>query len=193
MRKSVTIVALGALVFSSMPALAEEGQNSAEMAAWAEMMKPTPHHENLAKMAGDWNIHSKISMDPTAPPTESDGTSHMKVVANGLFLQESVVAPMMGMPWTGFGVFGFDKGKNKHVGIWYDSAGTMIMNLEGECTDNCAQVTLTSTFIDPMSGQPATMKFVSDTVDQDNATNKMYNVVDGKDVLFGEITYSRKK
>ncbi|MCA9729710.1 MAG: DUF1579 family protein [Candidatus Eisenbacteria bacterium] len=192
--KKTSLFALGALVCLALPAMAEEpGMNAEAMAAWQEMMTPGPHHEHMAKMAGDWTVHSKMMMDPSAPPMETDGTAHMEMEANGLFLRETVHSPMMGMPWEGHGVFGFDKGLNKHVAIWYDSFGSMIMNFEGGCTDNCGQVTLVSDYTDPMTNQPAQMKIVSSMTDADHMTNKMYSVADGKDTMMGEILYTRKK
>jgi hypothetical protein len=194
MKKALSMLALAAVVFSALPVLAEdEHDHSAEMAMWAEMLKPTPHHEHLAKMAGDWTIHSKFMMDPSAPPDENDGTAKMTMVGNGLFLQESVQSPMMGQPWSGYGVFGFDKTANKHIGTWYDSFGTSIMMFTGECADNCATVTMTGSYVDPMTKQPTVMKTVSSMTDADHAMNKMYTVVDGKDVFMGEVAYTRKK
>ena len=196
MKKIAASLALVALATLSILAQAEgqdEAGDAEMMAAWQEMMTPTMHHEQMVKMAGDWMVHSKMQMDPSAPVMESDGTSHMEMVANGLFLQETVHAPMMGMPWEGHGVFGFDKTKNKHVGIWYDSLGTMFMHFEGECTNNCGSVTMVSNYTDPMTNQPATMKIVSTITDADHASNKMYGVTDGKEWLMGEITYTRNK
>lgn len=196
MKKTVSMLVLGALVAISLPAAAqdEKGAMDAEMmAAWQEMMTPGPHHVAMATRAGDWTVHSKMQMDPSETPMETDGTAHLEMVANGLFLQESVNSPMMGMPWVGYGVFGFDKTLNKHVGVWYDSAGTMMMNFQGDCSDNCSTITMSSNFIDPMTKQPSSMKVVTKTTDADHATNQMYGMMDGKEWLMGEITYTRKK
>ena len=175
MKKLASILTLGGIVLISLPALAQgdkAAQEAEMMAAWQEMMTPGPHHQALATHAGDWEVHSSMKMDPSSEPMMSDGTAHLEMVANGLFLQETVNAPMMGMPWTGYGVSGFDKALNKHVGIWYDSAGTMIMNFQGDCTDNCSTITMT---------------------DRDHATNQLYTMMDGKEWMMGEITYTRKK
>ncbi len=196
MKKIVSIVALGALVSVSLTAIAqdEKGAMDAEMmAAWQDMMTPGPHHQALATHAGDYAVHSEMRMEPNGEPMMSDGTAHLELVANGLFLQETVSAPMMGMPWNGYGVFGFDKTQNKHVGIWYDSAGTMIMNFQGDCTDNCKTITMTSNFVDPMTKQPTSMKIVHTMKDADHATNQMYCTTDGKEWLMGEVTYTRQK
>lgn len=196
MKKLVSILPLAGIVLFSLPAFAhdDEAAHQAEMmAAWQEMMTPGPHHQALATQAGDWEVQSSMKMDPNGEPMVTNGTAHLEMVANGLFLQETVNAPMMGMPWTGHGVFGFDKSQNKHVGIWYDSAGTMIMNFEGDCTDNCSTVTMTADFVDPMTNQPNMMKSVTKMTDPDHFTNQLYTMMDGKEWLMAEITYTRKK
>ena len=196
MKKLASILTLGGIVLISLPALAQgdkAAQEAEMMAAWQEMMTPGPHHQALATHAGDWEVHSSMKMDPSSEPMMSDGTAHLEMVANGLFLQETVNAPMMGMPWTGYGVSGFDKALNKHVGIWYDSAGTMIMNFQGDCTDDCSTITMTANFVDPMTKQPSSMKTVTKMTDRDHATNQLYTMMDGKEWMMGEITYTRKK
>lgn len=195
MKKLASILTLGGIVLISLPALAQDkaAQEAEMMAAWQEMMTPGPHHQALAARAGDWEVHSEMKMDPSSEPMMSDGMARIELVANGLFVQETVNAPMMGMPWTGYGVFGFDKALNKHIGIWYDSAGTMIMNFQGDCTDNCSTITMTANFIDPMTKQPSSMKTVTKVTDADHATNQLYTMMDGKEWMMGEIKYTRKK
>ncbi|MEZ4651099.1 MAG: DUF1579 domain-containing protein [Candidatus Eisenbacteria bacterium] len=164
-----------------------------EAAAMQDMMTPGPHHEMLGKLAGDWTYTSKMWMDPAAPPMESVGTSHMATAMNGLFLTEDVEGNVMGMPWLGHGTYGFDKGQNKHIGVWYDSFGTMMIMFEGDCTDHCKTVTMTGSYLDPMSGQPATMKMVTTHTDDDHAVNEMFNVAGGQEVKMVEVHYTRKK
>jgi len=118
----------------------------------------------------------------------------MEGLLDGRFVMETIQAPMMGMPWTGHGVYGYDNTTQKHVGTWFDSFGTMMMNFEGTCENSCKVVTMYSTYMDPMSKTMKKMKSVSKKVDNDTFTGELYDVAkDGKETKMMEMTYKRKK
>ena len=130
-------------------------------AQMAEMMKyatPNEHHEHLARLVGKWKSEGKLWMQPGAPPTLTSGTTENTMILGGRFLLSELTADFMGRPMSGFGLDGYDVYADKHVGIWTDSMGTMIMTLEGECSENGKTRTMISEFDDPMSGQRMKMK-----------------------------------
>jgi hypothetical protein len=182
-------------LFGSVIAVAQEaGDKEAEMKAYMEKIAPGPHHAHFAKAAGTWDVKSQFWMDPNLPPTETTGTSTFKVVMGGRFLEETTTAKMMGMDWEGRGVFGYDTGKKKHVGIWYDSMGTMIMNFEGDCDGTCSVITTYSEYFDPMTESTKKMKTVSTTVDDDHWKNEMFDVAaDGTETKVMVVDYTRAK
>lgn len=171
----------------------EHPGEDAGMAAWQASMTPGPHHQMMASAAGDWDFVSKMWMDPSAPPMETTGSATMKVTMNGLFLTEDVKAQMMGMDWIGHGVFGYDNTKKKHIGIWYDSMGSMIMNFEGDCDGQCKVVTSYADFMDPMTSSMKRMKTVASHEGPDKHVMTMYDVVGANETKMMEITYTRKK
>jgi hypothetical protein len=150
---------------------------------------PGPHHEALAAKAGSYKTTSKMWMEPGQEPMETVGTSEVKAVLDGRFVEEVTKAQMMGTPWEGRGVFGYDNTTGKHVGTWYDSFGTMMMSFVGTCKDHCKQISLTSTYIDPMTKSKKTMKSVSNDMAGGKSMTTLFDVVDGKDVKMAEITY----
>jgi hypothetical protein len=162
------------------------------MAAWQASMTPGPHHQAMAGAVGEWNFVSKMWMDPAAPPMETTGTASMKLTMNGLFLVEDTSAQMMGMDWTGHGVFGYDNTKKKHIGVWYDSMGSMIMNFEGDCDGKCGVVTSYSDYLDPMTNTQKRMKTVSSHEGPDKSMMLMYDVAGETETKVMEIVYTRK-
>jgi hypothetical protein len=186
-------VCAAALLAQAVPAAGQEGSPDDEMAKWMEMAAPGPHHAQMMKSVGTWEIHSKMWMDPSQPAMETSGESTITSLLDGRFLSEVIHAPMMGMPWEGRGIYGFDKGTGKHTGIWFDSFGTMMMSFEGECDGQCGVITMYSDYTDPTSGQPARVKSVVTRLDDDHSKQELYNVMkDGSEVKIMESAYTRK-
>ena len=183
------------LVLVASAAIAQDSGPSAEdMQKWMEMAQPGPHHKMLTASAGTWDTKSKFAMEPGGPEMEATGTSTIKSVLGGRFVEEAITSTMMGMPWEGHGVFGYDNATQKHNGIWYDSFGTMIMMFEGTCENSCKTVSMTSTYFDPMAKMEKKMKVVTTHKDDDHAMVTFFDVgKDGKDVRMGEVQYTRNK
>jgi len=179
----------------ALPALAQDKQPSQEeMAAMMAAATPGPHHQAMTKTVGTWEMSSKMWMAPGAPPMESAGTATIEGLMDGRFVMETAKAPMMGMPWEGRGLWGYDNTTKKHIGFWFDSFGTMMMSFEGTCDGACKVLTMKSTYMDPMTKTTKTMKSVSKTVTDDHTVNELYDVAkDGTETKMMEITYKRKK
>ncbi|HZL84047.1 MAG TPA: DUF1579 domain-containing protein [Candidatus Krumholzibacteria bacterium] len=196
MSKRVWICVLVGCCIFALPVFAQESKqpSQAEMEAMMAAATPGPHHQAMAKTVGTWEMSSKMWAAPGAPPMESTGTATIEGIMDGRFVMETIKAPMMGMPWEGRGVWGYDNTTKKHMGIWFDSFGTMMMNMEGTCDGACKVVTMKSTYMDPMTKSMKTMKSVSKTLSDDHTVNELFDVdKDGKETKMMEITYKRKK
>ena len=161
------------------------------MAAYMALATPGPHHEALSAKAGSYKTTSKMWMDPSQPPMETAGTAEIEAVLGGRFVQEVTKANMMGMPWEGRGIFGYDNATKKHTGTWFDSFGTMMMSFEGTCKDHCKQISLTANYLDPVTKTEKGMKTVTEDKGDGVAVTTLYDLVDGKEVKMGIITYER--
>jgi len=135
------------------------------MAAMMKLAAPGEHHRHMAKLAGEWKAVSKMWLDPAAAPVESTGTMQLTPILGGRFMQSQYKGPLMGMEFNGIGLDGFDNQKQKHIGLWVDNMGTMMMTFEGACSDGGKVTTTMSDFVDPASGQATTMKSVTTMID----------------------------
>ena len=121
----VTLIGL-CLVLSVSVAMAKE-KHPAQMDMQAMMDKykklatPGEPHNQLATLAGSWNTKTKEWMDPNKPPMESTGTCEEKMMLDGRFLQQECAGDMMGQPFTGIGMIGFDNYTKKYVSTWMSS------------------------------------------------------------------------
>jgi hypothetical protein len=94
--------------------------------------KPGPGHRVLAALLGDWRAEVKCMMDPADPPTVSQATASTSWILDGRFLEEEFHGEMMGQPFTGRCLMGYDNAKQKFNCVWVDSANTAMFTSEGK-------------------------------------------------------------
>ena len=167
--------------------------HEAMMETYKKLATPGEPHQQLASLAGSWTTKTKSWMEPDKPPMESTGSCDEKVLLDGRFLQEECTGEMMGQPFTGIGVHGYDNLAKKYVTTWMDSMGTGIFFMDGTASADGKTITLHGSHKDPMGG---TMKHraVWKFVDANTQTFEMYGMGQhGKDMKMMEITYTRKQ
>jgi hypothetical protein len=130
---------------TALPALADDtekaameapaGMDPAAMeAAWAKAATPGENHQFLARFEGDWTFASKMWMDPSAPPMESQGAAEKTMIMGGRYLQEESSGEAMGQPFHGRAVTGFDNVSGEFAGTWIDNMGTGFLIIRGSVT-----------------------------------------------------------
>jgi hypothetical protein len=97
---------------------------------------------------------------------------------------------MMGSPFTGVGVTGYNNITKEYESIWYDNMGTGIMKSVGHAEGDV--VVMHSEYVDPMTHKSMDVKTVSKMVNKDEQTFTWYNVDGETEVKAFEITYTRK-
>ncbi|MBI1751414.1 MAG: DUF1579 domain-containing protein [Acidobacteria bacterium] len=155
--------------------------------------KPTPHHLAMKDQAGTWRVVAKMYMEPGKPPMVSKGIETNALVAGGLWLKTEMKSEMMGMPFEGYGLSGYDTQANAHVGSWVDSSGTWMALVKGTCSKDCKEQTLLFDGYDE-AGKPSSHKEVHTQVDRDHRAMVMYaKGKDGAYVRLMELEYTRAK
>ncbi len=163
-----------------------------EMAAWQKAATPGPHHKHFAEMAGTWKAECKMWMAPGAEPMTAAMNATCESVYDGRYCIEKIEGVMMGMPFQGTGINGFDNLKGKHTMVWFDNMSTGIVYSEGECSENCTVETHTYVQKDAMTGKDQKVKMVSRTIDKNTHVLESYMIgEDGKEFKQMEITYTR--
>lgn len=161
--------------------------------AYCKAAAPGAAHEMLAKMAGTWTTHTKSWMAPGKPPMESSGTSAQKMLFDGRYLQQEFFGDMMGTPFTGFGLCGYDNQKERFVSTWIDSMSTAIYYFEGSGDAEGGTITQVCRYEDPVRG-PMKLRSVTRIVDDDTHLFEMYGTDSSdKEQKMMEITYTRKR
>jgi hypothetical protein len=168
------------------------GQMMAEYAKWGALGE---QHKEFAKAVGDWETTCRIYMAPGVPPMESKGTATFKTILGGRFLVQEYKSEMMGQPYEGMGIEGYDNFKKKYVSIWMDSMSTGIWSSAGDCDSTGKTCTYYGAMDDPVTGVQDKMgKMVVRVVDDDKHMFDMYELLpDGTEKKCMDIEYTRRK
>lgn len=173
---------------------AADPQMEAMMAAMEKFGAPGPEHKILLDGVGIWDLESKVWMDPSAPPSVIQGKAVQRAILGGRYVQYDLEGEMMGMPYTGYGISGYDRYNKKYVTLWLDNFGTGFYMTEGTA-DTLGKVrTETGSWDDYMTGKKMRVKIVYTYLNKDKFTMEMYMIqADGKEMKTMEQTYNRKK
>lgn len=174
-------------------AAGKDGDPQAMMAAYEKAGEPTEQHKLLQRSVGKWNITIKSWMDPKQPPMESKGTAEGKALLGGRYVQTDVTSDMMGKPFSGVAVNGYDKAKKKFVGTWIDSMSTGIMRSEGTADASGNTMTVQTVSTDPITGKDSKMRVVGTWEGTDKLVEEFFEKKKGKETKMMEITYTRAK
>jgi len=186
------------LLIVAAPVMAKEKKHEKQMDQKAMMevyMKlgtPGEPHKHLAALAGSWTTQTKEWMEPGTPPTEVSGSSDMKMLLGGRFLQQEFTSEMMGQPYTGMGITGYDNLRKKYVTIWLDTMGTGPFMMEGTGSADGKTITLKGQHAEPGGGH-MTHRAVWKIVDNNTQSFDMWGAHGGgKEMKVMEIVYTRK-
>jgi hypothetical protein len=181
-----SILLLIAVSFSNAKA-----QDQEMMKRWMEYSTPGQQHTSMSKAAGDWKFTSKMWMDPTQEPMVTDGSAKFESIYGGRYLQCKVSGSMMGMPFEGTSLTGYNNATKKYFNTWIDNMGTGLMFTEGTA-DASGVISLTGSMYDPMSGKNCTIRETWRMDGDNKMTMEMYSTKEGesekKDM---EIVYTR--
>ena len=201
MNRKIAWIALAAVVLAvAAPVFAEDmkkpdgmsADEQAMMEAWMKAGSPGEAHKKMAADVGTYDMKVTSWNAPGAPPTEDKGTATRKMIMDGRVLVEDVTSSMMGMPFKGQGMRGYDNVTGKYWGTWIDSMSTGMMVSEGNC-DASGTCSFTGTMNDPMTKKPSTVRMTSRRQDAKTEIFEMYGTgPDGKEMKMMEIAYTKK-
>jgi len=189
MKKTITLISLITLIsFTRLSA-----QSEAEMKAWQTYMAPGEVHKMMAAYIGEWSDEITMWMAPGAPPEKTITTSKSEMIMGGRYQVSKSTGTMMGMPFEGMGLMGYDNAKKVFTSTWIDNFGTGTLTMEGTWDDQTKSITLKGKMVDPMSGKEVMTKQVIKFIDKDNQVMEMYDNKTGTEVKTMEIKSTRKK
>ncbi len=169
-------------------------ERTAMMEAMTKAMTPGENHKLLASLEGNWTFATRVWTDPTAPPTESTGTATYESIMGGRFVRSTAKGEMMGMPFEGAGMDGFDNLTGKFVSTWIDNFGTGIATFSGRYDPATRTITYMGEV--PDMAQPAAKVRIRETlriVDDNHHELAWYETRGGREAKTMEIVFTRNQ
>jgi len=186
----VVVCAFGVSVF------AQETKTDQQKAmdAYMKAMAPNENHAFLKSFAGQWNVTSTMWMQPGAPPSVSSSTCSAELILRGRYVMMKYQGAMMGQPFEGIQIIGYDNTQKKYNAFWIDNTGTSFYLTTG--TRDAAGNTFNDTGLwpDPMTGGASKVRAVTKFIGPDEFTYELFMVgPDGKEFKSLENKAVRKK
>lgn len=200
-----TLIAVAAIALIAAPLLAHEHdgeeheqmmmspEEQAMMEAFMAAGTPGHEHEMLAESVGDYDMVIKSWMGPGGEAMEENATATRHMMLGGRVMVEEVNGTMMGQPFEGYGMTGYDNVTGKYWSTWNDNMTTGVMVAEGTCNDSGDECTFTGTSSDPMTKEQVTSRM---TLKRTSPTTELFTMYgagpDGNEMKMMEITYTKK-
>lgn len=165
-----------------------------QMASAQKISMPNENHQVLNALAGEWNQTTSMWMAPGAAPEVASGSMTAQWILGGRFLQQEFKGEMMGQPFEGFGLLGYDNVKKEYTSVWVDNISTGIMTSTGQYDAGTKTLSESGLASCPMTGE-TNKQFRSEwkIVDADHLSYEMYTKgPDGVEFKTLTVSYTRK-
>jgi len=177
------------VLFLSFPQLFAQDQQE----AWRDYMTPGIVHQTMAESAGKWTSEITMWMDPTQPPMKYNVICSNEMIMGGRYLKSSQKGDMMGMPFEGMMLLGYDNAKKIFTAVWYDNFGTGTTVSTGTYNNQDSTLSLNGTMVDPSTGNDIKYHETIKFIDKDHQIITMYVNQDNKEYKNMEQVLTRVK
>src|SRR5260221_7140477 len=88
--------------------------------------KPAPEYALLKRDEGVWNATIQMAPEPGGEAEVSNGVETNVIGPGGLWLITDFKGQLMGKPFQGHGILGYDEAKKKFLRVWVDSTQAVL-------------------------------------------------------------------
>lgn len=160
---------------------------------WMVNGTPGEHHERLARFTGTWDAAGKSWANPTAEPTEWDGTSTSRMILNGRYLMQEYRTEFMGQTFEGVLLQGYDNLRQEYFTTWIDSTSTGPLISRGT-RDEAGVLNMVGTAYDPRTPAGRPTRTTITEVSDDEVVMDTYDItMDGEEFRAFQMTYTRRQ
>lgn len=175
-----------------------QGQGAPDMKAMmekaAKFTKPGAHHKELERFVGKWKTQTRLFMGDQATPG-SAGEAEYTWLMPGRWLQGSWTSSMMGMPYQGSSLMGYDNFKQSFVYTQVTSMDTAMNRAEGDMDPSGKALLMYGTLDEYLTGEHDKMvKYVWRFPSADEMVLEVHDLPIGeKNAKVVEATFTRVK
>lgn len=152
-------------------------------------------HKLMAQWDGTWSADIKMWMAPGTEAMTNKGTAVNTMIMGGRQQLTKFSGDMMGMPFEGMGLLGFDNHKKMFESIWIDNLSTGTTHLTGSWNAATKTLAMSGKTMDAGTKKVVSIRQVFKIVDNDTQIMEMYipDPKTGKEFKSMEIKYTRNK
>jgi len=188
-RRRLVATLVASLALTAAWAVAQERK---EAGGQHEADQPGAVHKQMARWAGEYTTSSKFFAKPGQPSAATTGTATIRSILDERFLSEENAGTMLGQPYTGMHLYGYNNATGKYEATWVYTGSTATMTLTGTSKDDGRTIEYTASI--DQKGTKMTLYVVLKHVDDDKFTVELYaKNKDGSKGPTLETTYTRKK
>lgn len=191
MRKITFVLAI--LATSTLLPMKSSAQSPEEMQKWMDYMTPSEVHKMMAEWDGIWQEDIKMWMAPGTPEQTMKATVECKMIMGGRYQEQRHSGNMMGMPFEGYSLTGWDNARKIFTNTWMDNMSTGMMYMEGTWDAATKSMTLKGKMTDPMSGKQVDVRQVLYITSKDTQKMVQYSTLEGREFKSMEIVLTRMK
>ena len=125
-----------------------------------QMPQPTEEHAQLLAGVGAWE--GTMTMFMPGMPSEPTPAKESVEAIGGFWTLSQFKTEVMGMPYHGTGVAGYDPERGKYVGTWCDNMSSLLCVMEGQVDPATGHLTMRWEAPDMATGQVVPHWFVLD-------------------------------
>jgi hypothetical protein len=194
--------ALGAVLFvpAFTPAFTQDARDAggddmaAMMAKAKQFTQPGEHHKELERFVGRWNTETRITMVGHDAPAEK-GTAEFSWLMPGRWLKGETTGTVMGMPFDGFSITGYDNFKQSYVTTMVGNFDTAMIRAEGDMDPSGKALLLYGTLDEYLTGEHDKMvKTVWRFPSADKLVQEVHDLPIGEEnTKVFEVVYTRAK
>jgi len=180
----------------SLPGLTQEEKMDQDkmMEAYMKMMAPNENHEIFKKFVGEWDVMTKAWMQPGADPVESKNSAKIEVIMGGRFMKMDFKGMMLGQPFEGLQIVGYDNAQRKYATFWIDSSSTAFYLQTGTLDETGKVLNETGEWLDPITGGTIKVRAKTEMISDNELHYEMYMTgPDGKEFKSLENRMTQKK
>jgi len=134
--------------------------------------KAGPEHARLTAMAGTWDVELTFWLRPGGPPIVTKGTSTIRALLDGLFIEEKIEGVLNGAPFTTLAWTGFNTATRQYEATRIASTNTIRIAETGGYDEKSRQFELKAEY--PMAGETWRQRTVIQVTSADAMTAASY-------------------
>jgi hypothetical protein len=124
---------------------------AASSAITAQTARADPEHARLAALAGTWDVEMTFKFRPDGPSVPVKGTSTIRSLLGGLFIEEKIDGTLNGTPFTTLAWTGYNTGSKQYEATRIASTNTARIAEAGSYDEATRQFELKADY--PLAGE----------------------------------------